>query len=72
MDYQQINKDSWNKRTDAHWESGFYDVQGFLDGKSSLNDIELSLLGNIQGKNSFTCNAISDRIPFPWEEWAQT
>jgi len=50
MDYQQINKDSWNKRTDAHWESGFYDVQGFLDGKSSLNDIELSLLGNIQGK----------------------
>jgi SAM-dependent methyltransferase len=50
MDYQQINKDSWNKRTDAHWESDFYDVQGFLDGKSSLNDIELSLLGNIQGK----------------------
>lgn len=56
MDEQQtanfieVNKNSWNKRTDAHWESAFYDVPGFLDGKNSLNDVELTLLGDVSGK----------------------
>ena len=50
-DYIEINKKSWNKRTEAHLESEFYDVEGFLKGKTSLNEIELNLLGNIQGKS---------------------
>ena len=50
-DYIAINKKSWNKRTDAHLESDFYDVKGFLKGKSSLNEIELNLLGDIKGKS---------------------
>jgi len=32
-------------------KSDFYDVAGFLDGKSSLNNIEMGLLGDIQGKS---------------------
>ena len=49
--YLEINKKSWNSRTDAHLNSDFYDVKGFLEGKSSLNEIELNLLGDISGKS---------------------
>ncbi len=51
IDYIEKNKAAWNSRTDHHFESAFYDVKGFLDGKSSLNDIELRLLNNVNGKS---------------------
>lgn len=50
QNYLEINRQSWNNRTDAHLKSEFYDLDGFLNGQTSLNDIELKLLGNIQGK----------------------
>lgn len=49
-EYLDINKKSWNAKTDIHLNSEFYDVPSFLAGKSSLNDIELNLLGEISGK----------------------
>ncbi|WP_160137386.1 class I SAM-dependent methyltransferase [Chryseobacterium sp. c4a] len=49
--YIDINRNSWNNRTETHINSEFYDVDGFLKGKSSLNDIELGLLGDLQGKS---------------------
>lgn len=49
--YIEINKQSWNNRVDTHLKSEFYDLDGFLQGKTSLNQIELDLLGNIQGKS---------------------
>src|SRR5687768_3888161 len=45
------NKAVWNKRTDAHMASEFYDVQKFREGKSSLNPYELELLANVKGKS---------------------
>ena len=48
--YIEINRQSWNNRTDSHLKSEFYDLDGFLKGKTSLNEIELSLLGDIKGK----------------------
>ncbi len=48
--YIEINRQSWNNRTDVHVQSKFYDLDGFLAGKNSLNEIELNLLGNIKGK----------------------
>lgn len=50
QDYIDINRDSWNKRVDTHLASDFYNLDGFLKGKSSLNSIELDLLGDIKGK----------------------
>lgn len=50
-DYLDINRNSWNKRTEVHLKSAFYDMAGFLKGNSSLNDIELGLLGDIGGKS---------------------
>ena len=51
IDYLSINKQSWNKRTETHLTSEFYDVIGFLKGNTSLNTIELDLLGDIKGKS---------------------
>jgi SAM-dependent methyltransferase len=48
--YLEINKQSWNNRVDTHLQSDFYDMDGFINGKSSLKDIELKLLGDVQGK----------------------
>lgn len=50
MDYIKTNKESWNKRTEVHIESKFYDVKGFIAGKNVLSDIELYELGDVQGK----------------------
>ncbi len=49
-DYITMNKDAWNKRTQAHINTAFYDTAGFLAGKNMLNDIELQLLGDLKGK----------------------
>lgn len=48
--YIDINRALWNERTVHHLKSDFYDMEGFLPGKSSLKEIELSLLGDIKGK----------------------
>lgn len=48
--YIKINKQSWNRKTSVHVKSEFYDLEGFLRGNNSLNEIELNLLGDIHGK----------------------
>ena len=50
-DYININKKTWNNKTEVHVASDFYDNQSFLDGKSTLNSIELDLLGDLKNKN---------------------
>jgi SAM-dependent methyltransferase len=50
-DYIEINRNTWNKKAEVHYNSIFYDVEGFLKGVNSLNEIELSILGNISGKS---------------------
>lgn len=49
--YIEINRKSWNNRTDAHIKSEFYDMDGFMKGNTSLNEIELKLLGDVRGKS---------------------
>ncbi|MCG2611755.1 class I SAM-dependent methyltransferase [Flavobacterium sp. SM15] len=48
--YLEINKASWNQKTAVHVTSDFYDMERFLNGKSTLKDIELSILGDVSGK----------------------
>ncbi|WP_339735240.1 class I SAM-dependent methyltransferase [uncultured Sunxiuqinia sp.] len=49
--YIEINKQSWNNKIASHLQSSFYDLPGFLAGSSSLNPIELQLLGDVRGKS---------------------
>ena len=51
MNYQSTNRDAWNKRVAAHLESEFYDLEGWKAGKTSLNEIELELLGDVSRKS---------------------
>ena len=50
LDYININKQTWNNKTQVHIDSEFYDNDNFLKGKSTLNNIELELLGDVKGK----------------------
>ncbi len=49
-DYIKINKQTWNNKTEVHVASDFYDNDNFLKGKSTLNSIELNLLGDLKDK----------------------
>lgn len=51
LNYLEINRQSWNQKTDIHLQSQFYDLDAFLQGQSSLNEIELALLGDVKGKS---------------------
>lgn len=48
--YIDINREAWNKKTDIHVNSKFYDMDGFMKGNNTLKSIELQLLGDIRGK----------------------
>lgn len=50
-DYIEKNKQLWNERTQWHVGSKMYDVPEFLQGRSTLNEIELDLLGDVNGKS---------------------
>jgi SAM-dependent methyltransferase len=49
-DYLQINKEAWNKKVAHHLRSDFYRQKEFIKGASSLQSIELDLLGDVKGK----------------------
>lgn len=50
-DYIEINRKSWNHNTPVHIASRFYDQEGFINGRNTLNEIELILLGDVSGKS---------------------
>ncbi len=51
MDYKAKNKFSWNQCVPHHLESEFYDMKAFRAGKSSLQEIDIELLGDVKGKS---------------------
>jgi SAM-dependent methyltransferase len=65
-DYININKETWNNKVDVHIDSDFYDMEGFLNGKSTLNAIELELLGDVKGKKilHLQCHFGQDTMTF--------
>lgn len=48
--YLDINRNSWNAKVDYHLKSDFYFVEEFIAGRTSLNEPELKLLGDIKDK----------------------
>lgn len=49
-EYLAVNKKLWDDKTEVHYQSEFYDVNSFVEGRNSLNSIEIELFGNIEGK----------------------
>lgn len=64
--YFESNKKLWNERTGVHVKSAFYDNDGFITGKNSLNKIELDELGDVNGKSllHLQCHFGQDTISF--------
>jgi SAM-dependent methyltransferase len=48
--YLDLNRALWNARTGPHLASDFYNVEAFKAGKTSLNRLELDLLGDVTGQ----------------------
>jgi len=48
--YFEANKELWNHKTELHIDSEFYGNQSFLEGRNSLNNIELEYLQDLKGK----------------------
>lgn len=66
QDYLNYNKQTWNDKVDVHIASDFYENDKFLNGKSTLNSIELELLGDVSGKKilHLQCHFGQDTISF--------
>ena len=64
--YFDDNRDSWNKRTVVHFDSDFYNNDDFVKNKSSLNEIELSEIGDVKGKSilHLQCHFGQDTLSF--------
>ncbi|MEO6834111.1 MAG: class I SAM-dependent methyltransferase, partial [Chitinophagaceae bacterium] len=50
MDYLKINKNLWNTRVNSHVDSAFYQLAKWKNGRTSLTEIELALLGDLRNK----------------------
>ncbi|MEZ4910012.1 MAG: class I SAM-dependent methyltransferase [Saprospiraceae bacterium] len=48
--YLNVNKQLWDDKVDYHVTSEFYSNEAFINGQTSLQSIELELLGDITGK----------------------
>ena len=46
----RTNQRAWDMRTAVHVRSAFYDVEGFLNGRSSLYPPEIALAGDVAGR----------------------
>ena len=64
--YFEVNKETWNKKVAIHTKSDFYNMKDFLEGKSSLNQLELNELGNVKGKSllHLQCHFGQDTLSF--------
>ena len=49
--YLNINRDAWNQKTTIHTQSEFYNLPSFINGENSLKEIELDLLGDVNGRS---------------------
>lgn len=47
----QANQAGWNRRAVAHLGSSYYDLDAFRAGEESLRPLEVSLLGDVAGKD---------------------
>lgn len=51
QEYFEANKVLWDSRVEGHLDTELYNMKDFMAGKSSLNQIELSELGDVKGKS---------------------
>lgn len=48
-EFIEDNREHWEELAALHLETDYYNVEGFLDGESTLDPIETTELGNVEG-----------------------
>ena len=51
INFTENNKSLWDGLTKINVKSDFYDVEGFKAGNSTLKQVELAELGDVEGKS---------------------
>ncbi|MEC9279128.1 MAG: class I SAM-dependent methyltransferase, partial [Chloroflexota bacterium] len=49
QDYKDSNLKFWDSIVEDHVRSDFYDVSGFLQGKTTLDSVEINQVGDVSG-----------------------
>ena len=49
QDYKDLNLKFWDSIVEDHVRSDFYDVSGFLQGKTTLDSVEINQVGDVSG-----------------------
>jgi SAM-dependent methyltransferase len=50
-EFIEANREMWEDRVDVHKDSKFYDVEGFLKGRQTLDPIEIEEVGDVSEKS---------------------
>lgn len=50
-EYTSVNRRLWDARARVHFDSAFYDVEGFRRGGTHLLDVELDEIGSVAGRD---------------------
>lgn len=50
-DALSVNRAAWDELAEKHGQDAVYDVEGFLRGDDTLNEIESTLVGDVAGKD---------------------
>lgn len=50
-EFFEANKELWDAKVDIHKDSEFYNVKGFIEGKDTLDPIEIEEVGDVTGKS---------------------
>lgn len=72
MDYLKINKDTWNKRTEIHWKSDFYNNKDFIAGANSLPELDQQLLPDVKGKSLLHLQCHFGQDTISWQRLGAT
>ena len=67
--YIDINKKMWNEKVELHVNSAFYDMASFKEGKTTLKEIELALLGEERRHDMATALEDTSVCVVSLEEW---
>jgi len=51
QEYFEINKKLWNTKVGVHLGTELYDMEAFMAGANSIDEVSLELLGDIKGKD---------------------
>lgn len=64
---KNVNLEFWDSVVSTHMESNYYDLDGFLNGESALDSVELDVVGDVSGKKLLHLQCHFGLGTFSWE-----